>query len=96
MRYYCDIRLREIKKKSKNSHLKSKSHKEIEIYKHIILSLKNVDLKNVDETFYLYLKDHNKKFNHYLLTGEFKLDFNNNQDCKYVLTGMIDNRTFIS
>ena len=42
------------------------------------------------------MKDHNKKFNHYLIKGEFKLVFNNNQDCKYVMIGMIDNRTFIS
>ena len=40
--------------------------------------------------------DHNKKFNHYLLKGEFKLVFNDNQDCKYIMTGMIDNRAFVS
>ena len=40
MRYYCNICLLDIKKKSKHSHLKSKSHKEFEKYKHIILSLK--------------------------------------------------------
>ena len=36
MRYYCNICLRDIKKKSKYSHLKSKGHK-------------NVDRKDVDE-----------------------------------------------
>ena len=40
MTYYCDIRLRDIKKKTKNSHLKSKSRKDFEKYKHIKLSLK--------------------------------------------------------
>ena len=30
MKYYCDICLEGIKKKSKYSHLKSKSHKEFE------------------------------------------------------------------
>ena len=64
--------------------------------KHIVLSLKNVDIKNVDEILHLYMKDHNKKFDHYLIKVEFKLVFNNNQDCKYILTGMIDNRTIIS
>ena len=49
MRYYCETCLRDVKKKSKYSHLKSKSHKEFEKYKHIILSLKNVDIKDVDE-----------------------------------------------
>ena len=39
------------------------------------------------------MKDHNKKFNHYLLKREFKLVFNDNQDCKNILTGMIDNTT---
>ena len=96
MSYYCDICLRDIKKKSKSSHLNSKSHKEFEKFKHIIFSLKNVDLKDVDEILYLYMKDHNKKSNHYLLKGEFKLVFNNNQDRKFIMTGMIDKRTFIS
>ena len=73
MSYYCDICLRDFKKKSKHSHLKSKSHKEFDKYKHIILSLKIVDLKDVDEILYLYVKDHDKKFNQYLLKGQFKL-----------------------
>ena len=30
MRYYCNICLIDIKKKSKHSHLKTKSHKEFE------------------------------------------------------------------
>ena len=30
MRYYCDICLRDNKKKSKYSHLRSRSHKEFE------------------------------------------------------------------
>ena len=96
MRYYCDNCLRDNKTKSKYSHLKSKHHEEFEKYKHIILSLKNVDSKDVDEILYLYIKDHDKKFNHYLIKGEVKLVFNINQDCKYKMTGMIDNRTFIS
>ena len=42
------------------------------------------------------MKDHIKKFNHYLIKGDFKLVFSDNQDCKYIMTGMIDNRRFIS
>ena len=95
MRYYCNICLLDIKKKSKHSHLKSKNHKEFEKYKHIILSLKNVDIKDVDKVLYLYKKDHNKKFHHYLLKGQFKLVFNN-QDCKYLMTDMINNTTNVS
>ena len=62
MSYYCDICLRDFKKKSKHSHLKSKAHKEFEKFKHIILSLKNVDIKDADEVLYLYMKDHIKKY----------------------------------
>ena len=40
--------LKDIKKKSNYSHLKSKSHKEFEKYKHLIISVKNVDIKDVD------------------------------------------------
>ena len=95
MRYYCNICLRDIKKKSKYSHLKSKCHKEFEKYKHKIISFKNVDIKDVDEILYLYMKDYNKNYIHYFLKGQFKLVFNN-QDCKYLKTDMIHNTTNIS
>ena len=94
MRYYCDICLKDVKKKSKQSHLKTESHKEFEIYKHIILSLKNIDLKVVDGILFSYMNDHDEKFDHYLIKGEFKLVFNNNQNCKYIILPMIDNKTF--
>ena len=42
------------------------------------------------------MKDQNKNINPYLLKGEFESVFRDNQDCKYKMTGMIDNRTFIS
>ena len=61
MRYYCDICLGDMKKRSNHSHLESKSHKEFGEYKHIILSLKIVDIKDVDEILYLHIKNHNKK-----------------------------------
>ena len=53
-------------------------------------------MKDVDEMLYLYMIDHNKKNIHYLLKGEFKLVFNDNQDCKYITTSMIDNKTCVS
>ena len=95
MRYYCDICLRDIKKKSKYSHLKSKSHEEFEKYKHILVSFKKVDIKDVEEMLYLYMKDYNKKFKLYLLVVQFKLLFNNH-DCKYLMTDMINNTKNIS
>ena len=42
------------------------------------------------------MKAHIKKFNQYLLKVQFKLVFNHNQDCKYIITGMISNTTNIS
>ena len=95
MRYYCNICLLDIKEKRKHSHLKSKSHKEFEKYKHIILSLKNVDIKDVDEILYLYMKVYNKKYTQYFFKVQFKLVFNN-QDCKYLMTDMLHNTINIS
>ena len=95
MRYYCKICLIDIKEKSKNSHIKSKILKEFEKYKHIILSFKNVDIKDVDEILFLYVKDYNKKYTQYFFKVQFKLIFNN-QDCKYLMTDMILNTTNIS
>ena len=83
-------------KKSKYCHLKSKSHKEFEKYYHTILSLKNFDIKDVDEIICLYMIDHNKKFNQNLLKGHFNLVFNKIQDCKYIMTDMTNNTTNIS
>ena len=37
------------------------------------------------------MKDHNKNINLYLLKGEFKLVFKNNQNCNCIMTVMIDN-----
>ena len=41
------------------------------------------------------MKDYNKKYTQYLLKGQFKLVFNN-QDCKYLMTDMINNTTNVS
>ena len=95
MRYYCNICLLDIKKKSKYSHLKSKCHKEFEKYKHMISSFKNVDMKDVDEILFLYVKDYNKKYTQYFFKVQFKLVFNN-QDCKYLMTDMLHNTINIS
>ena len=49
MKYSCDICRKDVKKKSKHSHLKSKSHIAFEKFKHIIFSLKNIELRDVDK-----------------------------------------------
>ena len=38
------------------------------------------------------MKDYNKKYTQYLLKGQFKIVYNN-QDCKYLMTDMINNTT---
>ena len=53
MRYYCDICKRDIKKKSKPSHIKSKSHEKFEKYKQKIMSLKNLTSKMLMK-YYIY------------------------------------------
>ena len=44
-----------IKTKNKYKHIKSKSDIEIDKCKHIILSLKDINIKNVDEAFFYTL-----------------------------------------
>ena len=39
MSYFCNICLKDVKQKNKTSQLKTKSHKDFEKFKHIILSL---------------------------------------------------------
>ena len=41
------------------------------------------------------MKDYNEKYNQYVLKGQFKLVINN-QDCKYLMTDMINNTTNVS
>ena len=95
MRYYCDICLIDIKKKSKHSHLKYKAHKEFEKYRRTIKSFKIIDIKDVDEILYLYIKDYNKKYTQYLLKGQVELIFNN-RDCEYLITDMINIKSYVS
>ena len=95
MRYYCNVCLLDFNKKSENSHIKSKAHKEFEEYRRTIKSFKNIDIKDVDEILYLYIKDYNKKYAKYLLKGQFELIFNN-RDSEYLMTDMINNKSYVS
>ena len=52
-------------------------------------------MNDVDETFYLYLIEHNKKFDYYLVKCEFKLVFNDYQNCPFVMSKLSDNKTMI-
>ena len=51
MDYYCEVCYKYINHKSKYMHFKSSSHKEFDKCEHILLSLKEFDIKNVDEAF---------------------------------------------
>ena len=76
MDYYCDVCDKHIKPRSKYKHFKSKSHEEFDRCKLILLSLKDININDVDEAFYLYIIERNKKFHYYLVKCQFKLVFN--------------------
>ena len=63
----CEVCLEKIKAKNKHKHFKSKSHHEFDDCKYIILSYKNIDIDHVDEAFYSYNIEHNKKIDCYII-----------------------------
>ena len=67
MDYNCEICLKKITAKSNYKHFKSKSHQKFDKCKHIILSHKNIHINNIDEALYLYIIEHNKKCDFYLI-----------------------------
>ena len=76
MDYYCDVTLRILKAKNKYKLFKSKSHIEIDKCKHIIISCEDIDIKDIDEAIYLYIIEHNQKFDYYLVKCELNLVIN--------------------
>ena len=80
-----------IKKLRTYKYFKSKPHKESDKCKQIILSLKDIDIKDVDEAFYLYIIEHNKKFDYCLVRCEFELVFNDYHYSPYVTFKLSDN-----
>ena len=96
MDYYCEVCLKNIKAKSKYKYFKSKSHQEIVICKHIIISRKDIDINNVVEAFYLYIIEHNKKLDYYLINCEFEIVFKDCEYSPYVTSKLSDNKTMIS
>ena len=89
MSYYCD---KTIELKSKSSHFKSNIHKEFERCKNIKLTIENPNINDIDEIFYAYNIEHNKKY-YYLMECEFILIFNDYQFCPYVTSELYSNRT---
>ena len=91
MDYYCDVHLNYIK----CGQFKSNSHQEFDNCKHIILSHEDIDINNVDEAFYLYIIEHNKKFDYYLVKYDFILAFIDYEYSPYVTSKVSDNKTMI-
>ena len=83
------------KTKSKYNHFISKSYQEFDKCKHILLSLKDIDINDVYEAFYLYFIEHNKKFDYYLVKCQFKLVFDDSPYCPHVTSKLSDKKTLI-
>ena len=95
MDYYSDVCDKYTKTKSKCQHFKSNIHKEFDKCKHIILFLKDIDINDVDETFYAYIIQHIKILEYYLVKYQFILVFNDYQLYRYVTSKIYDNNTMI-
>ena len=77
-------------------HFISKSHVEFVKCEHIVLPLKDIDIKNVDETSSLYIIEHTEQFDYYVVKCQFKLVFNDYECSPYKMSNLFDNRTMIS
>ena len=96
MEYYCEVCYKYINHKSKYMHFKSKSYKEFDKCEHIVLSLKDIDSKIVDEVFCLYIMEHNEIFDYYLVKCQFNLVFKDYEYTPYIISKLSDNKTMIS
>ena len=98
MDYYCEVCLENIKAKRTYNHFKSKAYQQLNKFKHIISSYKDIDTNDVGEAFYLYIIEHNIKFDYFLIKCEYKLVFNDYEysHSPYVMCNVSDNKTMIS
>ena len=62
MSYHCNACERTIKLKSKNKHFKTNIHKEFDRCKFIKLTIENPNINDIDEIFYAYIIEYNKKY----------------------------------
>ena len=80
MDYYCDVCDKFIKLKSKYKHFISNTHKEIDRCKHMFfLTIENSCKDDIDEVFYVYIFQHNKPYDNFIIKYHFKLVFNDIQ-----------------
>ena len=75
---------------------KSLSHKEFDKSKNIKLTIENPNINSIDEKFYAYIIEHNRKYDSYLNKGQSKLVFNEGQYCPSVTSIIFVNKTMIS
>ena len=57
------------------------------------LTIKNLDIKNIDRIFDARILEHIKKFEFCLVKCEFKLVLNDSDSCEYVMSKISDNKT---
>ena len=55
--------------------------KEFDKSQHIKLIFENPHIKDIDNGYYSYILEHNKKFEYYFVKGVFKLVFNDYEYC---------------
>ena len=72
MDYYCDMCDKFIKTKSKYTRFLSNVHKELDLCKHIELTIENPNINDIGEKFYAYIIENNKKYDYYLVKCHFK------------------------
>ena len=73
--------------------MKSNIHKEFGKCNHINLTIENPTINSIDEKFYAYIIEHNKKHDYYPMKFEFNLVSNNNQLCLYVTSELYSTKT---
>ena len=59
---YGEVCGKYIKPKSKYKHFMSNILRDFDKFEHIVLSLNDIDINNVDNSFQLCMIEHNKKF----------------------------------
>ena len=96
MDYYCDACDKFIKPQSKYKQIKSNTHNEFDRCKHTERPIKNPHIDGIDEIIYVYIIEHNKKYDHFPIECPFILVFVDNQYSPGIETNFFNNKTMIS
>ena len=71
MKYFCSVCDKTIKLKSKKKHFKSNIHREFDKCTRKKLLNQSPNINDIDEIFYAYVIENNKKYDYYLMNCEF-------------------------